>query len=64
MGKTRNDLTTAPRRTRTERGKRPRDVTDVAMFTSVFQNTVTDGGRRVKRVNYAENGNNDSDDSD
>jgi hypothetical protein len=55
-GKTRNDLSSAPRRTRTERGKRPREINDLAVFTGY-----TESGRRVKRVNYAENNDSDSD---
>jgi len=57
MHMTRNDLSTAPRRTRTERTKR--NTPENAMFTGF-----TETGRRVKRVNYCENGNKDSDDSD
>ena len=60
MSKTRNDLSSAPRRTRTERGKRSREVADLQpLFTGY-----TESGRRVKRVNYAENHQGDSDDSD
>ena len=58
MGKTRNDLSSAPRRTRTERSKRPREVAELVAFSGF-----TESGRRVKKVNYAEN-NHDSDDSD
>ena len=58
MGKTRNDLSSAPRRTRTERNKRSREAADLAVFSGF-----TESGRRVKKVNYAEN-NHDSDDSD
>ena len=57
MSKTRNDLSSAPRRTRTERGKRPREVLDLGMFSGF-----TESGRRVKKVNYAEN--QESEDSD
>lgn len=58
MSKTRNDLSSAPRRTRTERGKRSREVAELvsAAFTGY-----TESGRRVKRVNYAENQQHDSD---
>ena len=58
MSKTRNDLSSAPRRTRTERGKRSREVAELvsATFTGY-----TESGRRVKRVNYSENHQHDSD---
>ena len=56
MGKTRNDLSSAPRRTRTKRSR------EVAELDSVFTE-YNQSGRRVKRVNYAEN-QKDSDDSD
>ena len=60
MGKTRNDLSSAPRRTRNDRIKRSREVAELG--GSVFTG-FTESGRRVKRVNYAEN-QKDSDDSD
>ena len=50
-GKNRNDLSSAPRRTRTER-KRPREVVDLNLSALTG---FTESGRRVKKVNYAEN---------
>lgn len=58
MSKTRNDLSSAPRRTRTERGKRNRELADLSASTFTGY---TESGRRVKRVNYSEKQQYDSD---